>query len=130
MLELINTIFGVVIVIAIVVLLFKGGKSNYDKVDIFLKLLKERDFEKWKSLGEPRISTLMPNSIVSDKNPFLMSNMWAYFMYTKFEEFSDQELQVAYNEVKDTFSVKPFDLIAVIAILAIFIGALVYATLF
>ncbi|MFZ2188674.1 MAG: hypothetical protein WAV73_03890 [Candidatus Moraniibacteriota bacterium] len=118
-----------ILVVVIVILLFKGGKSNYNKANNFLKLLKEKDFEKWKELGEPRIMLIMPNAIITNKGPYI-SDIRAYVKYANFGDFSDQELKIALEDVRNVFSIKPFDLIAVIAIYAIFIGALVYATLF
>ena len=90
-----------------------------------MKLLKEKDFEKWQALGEPKA---LGGTIIANKSPFL-SNTWAYFQYTKFGDFSDQELESAFNEAKETFSIKPFDVVAIAVIFLIFIGFLLYATM-
>jgi uncharacterized membrane protein YvbJ len=129
MLGIISGIFGIVIIVVVVILIFKLDNSNHYKVDIFLKLLKERDFEKWKFLGEPRIVAIMPTTIVVNKAPFL-SNFWVYFKYTKFGDFSDKDLTNALSEVRDTFSIKLFDVIAIAIVFLIFIGVLTCATLY
>jgi uncharacterized membrane protein YvbJ len=129
MLGVISGIFGIVIIIVVVILIFKLDNSNHYKVDNFLKLLKERDIERWRSLGEPRINAIMPTTIITNKVPFL-SNFWIYFKYAKFGDFSDQDLANALNEVRDTFSIKLFDVIATTVVFLIFIGVLIYATLY